>query len=90
MKKERRVLMAMRKQLTAVAMTKQLSCELAVNEPRFEALDTRNMTNDLTGAVEHLLRAPAYFAPLLRLIFRCTALICAFRVLAVPNATPLQ
>jgi hypothetical protein len=25
------------------------SCELAVNEPRFEALDTRDMTNDLTG-----------------------------------------
>ena len=40
MKKERRVL---------VAMMKQLSCELAVNEPRFEALDTRDMTNDLTG-----------------------------------------
>jgi hypothetical protein len=25
------------------------SCELAVNEPRFEALDTRDMTNELTG-----------------------------------------
>jgi hypothetical protein len=42
-KKERRVLVAMMKQLTAV------SCELAVNEPRFEALDTRDMTNDLKG-----------------------------------------
>jgi hypothetical protein len=38
MKKERRVLAAMTKQLTAV-----------VNEPRFEAFDTRDMTNDLTG-----------------------------------------
>ena len=36
-KKERRVLVAMMKQLTAV------SCELAVNEPRFEALDTRDI-----------------------------------------------
>jgi hypothetical protein len=41
-KKERRVSVAMMKQLTH-------SCELAVNEPRFEALDTRDMTNDLTG-----------------------------------------
>jgi len=32
----------------------------------------------------------AYFAPLLRLIFRWIALMCAFRVLALPNATPLQ
>ena len=43
MKKERRVLAAMMKQLT------HHSCELAVTEPRFEALDTRDMTNDLTG-----------------------------------------
>ena len=33
---------------------------------------------------------PAYFAPLLRLIFRWIALMCAFRVPAVPKATPLQ
>jgi hypothetical protein len=69
------------------------SCELAVNEPRVEALDTRDMTDDLTAdgrAVEHLLRAPAYFAPLLRLTFRCTALMCAFGSPNLPNATPLQ
>jgi len=41
-------------------------------------------------AVEDLLSAPPYFAPLLRLIFKWIALMCAFRVLAVPNATPLQ
>ena len=41
MKTERRVVVAMMKELTL--------CELAVNEPRFEALDTRDMTNDLTG-----------------------------------------
>jgi hypothetical protein len=35
-KKERRVLGAMRKQLTTAV--------IAVNEPRFEALDTRDMT----------------------------------------------
>jgi hypothetical protein len=31
-----------------------------------------------------------YFAPQLRWIFRCTALMCFFRVPAVPNATPVQ
>ena len=40
-------------------------------------------------AVEDLLRVPAYFAPRLFLIFKWIALMCAFRVLAVPNATPL-
>jgi hypothetical protein len=40
-KKERRVLVAMMKQLTL--------CELAVNEPCFEALGTRGMAIDLAG-----------------------------------------
>ena len=42
MKKERRLLVGGDEEAAH-------SCELAVNEPRFEALDTRDMTNDLTG-----------------------------------------
>ena len=32
----------------------------------------------------------AYLAPLLRLIFKWTALMCLVRSLTLPNATPLQ
>ena len=49
MKKERRGL-GEEGAKALVATRKQLhSCELTVNEPRFEAFDTRDMTNDLTG-----------------------------------------
>ena len=61
-----------------------------VNRERSLFKTGRERKRKIGRAVEDLLRAPAYFAPLLRLIFKWTTSMCFFRVLALPNATPLQ
>ena len=55
---------------------------------KIELRTGRERKRKIGRAVEDLL--PAYFAPLLRLIFKWTTSMCFFRVLALPNATPLQ